>query len=146
MVLPPHHLSSLLGGLIHNMSYISPSHIFNCFFSLCFSLCIFFWPIFRFPYPSSMYNLILNPPCRSLIRDTVFSSLEFTMILFCAFQLSGKILPSFQLFFSSFSFIFWKILIIAKFSAAHTNAWTIHGSVSIDGFFSLCFPPRLCSP
>ena len=74
--------------------------------------------MFQSLYPSSVCDLVLSLPCRFLIRDTAFSGLEITVdsfFFFGAFQLSGNILPTFQLFFfSSFSFISWKILIVSR--------------------------------
>ena len=60
------------------------------------------------------------------------------MILFLVpFNYLAKFNHLFAIFFSSFSFIFWKILIVSNFLPVHANAWTIHGSVSIDCFFPL---------
>lgn len=60
----------------------SPSRTFRSFFSLCCRWYIFSWPVFRSLYPSSVCDLVLSPPCRFLIRDTVFSGLEVTVDFF----------------------------------------------------------------
>ena len=117
------------------VSHILCSVFFHTYYSMSFSLDVFYWPLFKFTSPlSAVFSLLLNPSNELLISDIIFlSPWMSTWLSWSLFSINILNVFIFSFFYEKYIHKLLKMLI-------NSNKRTIYGTASVLLFMiiSLC--------